>query len=402
MIAILLSPLYLLLNFYILRWLIRWMGACHHHFKKKWPRVTVIVLYIFVSTSLLTAFFLPAGNLRRFMKLLSNYWLGTLLYIILTVIIADVIRMILRRSKKINQEKLRSRRTFVASGTACIIIIAALSIWGAVNAGVIRTTGYEVTVNKKAAGMDSLNVVLIADLHLGYNIGTPQMKQMVKKINRQNPDLVVIAGDIFDNEYDALDNPEKLISTLKGIKSKYGVYACYGNHDIDEKILAGFTFSQKGKKKMSDLRMDEFLEKAGIRLLSDEYVLIDNSFYLYGRPDYERPGRGITARKTPKELTAGLDQSKPILVIDHEPKELQELADAGVDVDLCGHTHDGQMFPGNLTIKLLWENACGYLKKDDMHNIVTSGVGLFGPNMRVGTKSEICPIKINFAGSSTP
>lgn len=397
MIAILLSPLYLLLNFYILRWLVRWMGACHHHFKKKWPRTAIIVLYIFVSTSLLTAFFLPSGNFRRFMKLLSNYWLGTLLYIILVVIIADIIRIILRRSKKVNQEKLRSRKVFVTSGTVCIAIVAALSIWGAVNAGHIRTTGYDVTVQKEVKNMDSLNVVLVADLHLGYNIGSRQMKQMVKKINKQNPDLVVIAGDIFDNEYEALDNPDRLISIFKQIKSKYGVYACYGNHDIDEKILAGFTFGKKGEKKQSDIRMDEFLERAGIQLLSDEYVLIDDAFYLYGRPDYERPGRGIDKRKTPAELTEPLDKSKPIIVIDHEPRELEELSEAGVDVDLCGHTHDGQMFPGNLTVKLMWENSCGYLKKGDMHNIVTSGVGLFGPNMRVGTRSEICPVKIHFS-----
>ena len=91
-----------------------------------------------------------------------------------------------------------------------------------------------------------------------------------------------------------------------------------------------------------------------------------------------------------------MDQDKPILVIDHEPSQLGELSEAGVDVDLCGHTHDGQMFPGNLVMDFLWENPCGYLKKGDMHNIVTSGVGLFGPNMRVGTKAEICPIKIRF------
>ena len=91
-----------------------------------------------------------------------------------------------------------------------------------------------------------------------------------------------------------------------------------------------------------------------------------------------------------------MDLSLPVLVIDHEPRELQELADAGVDADLCGHTHDGQLFPGNLTIKLMWENACGYLKKGNMHSIVTSGVGLFGPNMRVGTKSEICDITMHF------
>ena len=147
---------------------------------------------------------------------------------------------------------------------------------------------------------------------------------------------------------------------------------------------------------MSDPRIDEFLEKAGICLLRDEGVLIDDAFYLYGRPDYERPGRGITTRKSPEEITSDLDKDLPVLVIDHEPRELQELADAGVDVDLCGHTHDGQMFPGNLTIHLFWENPCGYLQKGSMHNIVTSGIGVFGPNMRVGTKSEICDVLINF------
>ena len=74
------------------------------------------------------------------------------------------------------------------------------------------------------------------------------------------------------------------------------------------------------------------------------------------------------------------------------------LAKAGVDVDLCGHTHDGQMFPGNLTVRLFWENACGCLRVGSMHSIVTSGVGLFGPNMRVATRAEICPITIRFAG----
>ena len=96
------------------------------------------------------------------------------------------------------------------------------------------------------------------------------------------------------------------------------------------------------------------------------------------------PDGGIDKRKTPQEIIEGMDVSLPVLVIDHEPRELQELADTGVDVDLCGHTHDGQVFPGNIVIRFFWENPCGYLKKGNMHNIVTSGVGLFGPNMRVG------------------
>lgn len=241
-------------------------------------------------------------------------------------------------------------------------------------------------------------MVLIADLHLGYSIGSPYMKKMVDRINEQSPDLVVIAGDIFDNDYDALDNPDRLVQILSGIESRYGVYACYGNHDIQEKLLAGFTL-EKTKEKVSDPRMDALLEKAGIRLLQDEGILIDDSFYLYGRPDAKKPGRGIAERKSPAQLTEGMNLSKPILVIDHEPRQLEELSKAGVDLDLCGHTHDGQMFPGNLLTSLMWENSCGYLQKGSMHNIVTSGVGVFGPNMRVGTKSEICVVNVHFAAN---
>ena len=144
--------------------------------------------------------------------------------------------------------------------------------------------------------------------------------------------------------------------------------------------------------------MDAFLTEAGIQLLQDEAVLINGQVWLYGRPDAKKPGRGIATRRTPQQITEQLGTDKPILVLDHEPSELAELADAGVDVDLCGHTHDGQLFPGNLTIQLFWENAYGYSRKDAMQVIVTSGVGLFGPNMRVGTKAEICPITLRFAG----
>lgn len=206
---------------------------------------------------------------------------------------------------------------------------------------------------------------------------------------------MVIAGDIFDNEWEAVDQPEKLEEILRGIKSKYGVYACYGNHDIQEQVLAGFTFGGQ-KEKTSSPEMDEFIEKAGITLLRDEGVLINDSIYIYGRRDAHRPGNGVTDRASADEITENMDKSKPIIVLDHEPKELEELSSAGVDMDLCGHTHDGQMFPGNILVAMMRENSCGYLNVDGMHNIVTSGVGVFGPDMRVGTKAEICPITVHF------
>ena len=185
-------------------------------------------------------------------------------------------------------------------------------------------------------------------------------------------------------------------------------------------MLAGFTFNQD-EKKVSDPRMDEFLERAGVRLLRDEGVLIDNSFYVYGRPDYVRPGRGIEARNTAREIvdlinddlnsTDPLDKDYswitgqtdippvidyPVIVLDHEPKELEELSKAGVDLVLSGHTHDGQIFPANILLKFISENSYGYKKVGNMDDIVTSGVGLFGPYMRVGTISEVCNIKVKF------
>ena len=396
MIAFFLSPIYLLVCWYLLRWILRWMKACHGVFHKKKVQIGLVIGYAFVALSLLTSFLLPVSPLQRVLKCISNVWLGVLVYLIMTVGIAGFLRLVLKRTNFARKEHLFNQKHFILTGWLCLVIVVSLSVSGVVGARNLQTTDYQVTVHKAVEGRESLRVVLVADLHLGYSIGQWHMNNMVEKINALSPDLVVIAGDIFDNEYDALDDPAKLAATLRTIQSTYGVYACYGNHDIEEPVLAGFTFRQ-GEKKESDPRMDEFLKEANITLLHDEGTLIDGKFYLYGRPDSHRPGRGVEVRKTPGEITAEMDKSKPIIVLDHQPKELQALADAGVDLDLCGHTHDGQMFPGNLTIRLMWENACGYLRKGKMHNIVTSGVGLFGPNMRVGTKAEICPITVHFA-----
>lgn len=359
MLAVYLSPIYIIANSYLLIRLHRWLGTCNPLFRKTGICVVISLAYVFLAASLLIAFFLPIGPARRIMKLISNYWLGILLYLILAVLMADAICFLLFL---ITKRRLKCRTA--AAGGICAVVVLGLSAWGAYNARIIQVTPYEITVNKDGGRLENLNVVLAADLHLGYNIGTAHMMQMVDKINEQNADIVVFAGDIFDNEYEALDDPEELIAVLQKIQSKYGVYACYGNHDVEEKILAGFTFGGN-KKKESSIQMDEFLERAGIHLLQDEAVLIDDSFYLYGRPDAQRTGRGINMRKTAAELMGELDTEKPVIVIDHEPKELQELADAGVDIDLCGHTHDGQMFPANLITALMWENSYGYLKKSE-------------------------------------
>lgn len=395
MIALFLIPIYIVFSIFICRWLFYWMSACHRLFRKKWMKIAVIAVYSFFSASILISFLLPVSAVQRLLKRIGNYWLGVLLYIVLTVLIVELLRFLIKRSRRISTDMLRSRKFVVVSGTLCIGIIAAFSLYGIFNARYVRTTSYQVKIEKDGGKKEHLKIALAADLHLGYSVGVYHVREMVDKINAMNADLVLIAGDIFDNEYEAIEEPDEICSILKEIKSRYGVYACYGNHDIEEKILVGFTFPND-KKKESDPRMDRFLEDAKITLLRDESVLIDDSFYLVGRPDYERPGRGIEQRKSPEEIMAELDESKPVFILEHEPREIEELSEAGADMQLCGHTHDGQVWPGTWTIHLFWENPYGYLKKGELHSIVTSGIGVYGPAMRVDSKSEVCEIDLEF------
>ncbi len=396
MIAVFLSPLYVILHIYLIWRLLIWLGACHKIFKKKQIIFLILLIYAFFSCAILIGFLLPKGKLKYLISGMGNFWLGILLYTIIIFVINYYIKLIYFKVKNIPPKKTRTTKFYKISGIISILLIFFISIYGTLNARNIRTTSYEITINKQVPSFKKLNIVLIADLHIGYNLGSKQIAKMVKKINEQNPDIVVIAGDIFDNDYEAIDNPTKIINSFRQIKSKYGTYAVYGNHDIDEKTLGGFTFDYK-KDKISDIRMDQMLEKSNITLLRDEYLLLKDEIYIYGRPDYMRLGRGITKRKTPEEIVANLDKTKPIILIDHEPRELDELASAKVDLDLSGHTHDGQLFPGTILNKIIWKNSYGYKKINEFHSIVTSGVGLYGPNMRVGTIAEIVNIKVNFA-----
>lgn len=400
MLAIFLAPIYILLNIYVLRWGYLWIGNCHHLFQSRIFRIILTVIYTLIALTPLTGFLIrKPAFLHRILKITSNYFLGIFMYILMVLFSIDIVRLILKYA--VHASWIQSRIVFAAVGACCICIVIIISFLGIYHAKHIKVTPYKITVDKSAPDMDSLKIVLLADTHFGYNSGAVHAQEIVDKINEQQPDLVCIAGDIFDNEYDAVREPEKISEILRTIRSKYGVYACWGNHDLNEPILAGFTFKHKKEdsKQLKDPRMKRFLQNSNIQLLEDEAVLIDNSFYVVGRKDASLIEKIEEKRKTPAQLTQKLDKDKTIIVIDHQPKELQDIADAGVDLDLCGHTHDGQTFPGNFTVKFLWENPCGYLQKGSMHNIVTSGSGVWGPAMRVGTDSEICTINLTFSNS---
>lgn len=392
MIAITLAPVYILVNYYVVRWLIKWVECCSEFFKKRLVRYLIVGIYIFFASSFIVGFFLPF----RSIKIVGNYWLGVVQYILLFVIWFDLIRIILLKWKLINEKIIHARKTFILVGILCFLVVGAFSTYGVIHAKKIVVNSYQVQIDKKVDKFSNLKVALVSDLHFGYNSSLSHVKKMVKLINESDPDVVVIAGDIFDNSYEAIYKPDKIIQEIKKIKTKYGVYAVYGNHDIDEKILAGFTFSWKKNKNLNDPRMTSFLEKANVKLLRDESLLIDDSFYLVGRIDYHKYGMEVEKRKTIEELVSSFDKSKPIILIDHEPYELEKIAKVGVDLDLSGHTHNGQMFPSNVFIKFIWKNPHGLLKVDNMYSAVTSGVGVYGPNMRVGTTAEVMVLDLSF------
>lgn len=396
MIFLFLLPFYLGVSSYMMFRFFYWMKHCNHRFNWLRFKVPFAVVYLFMALSPVIAFLLPKSAVAIVIRRISTYWIGIMLYSLLYVVLFDLLRLIAKHTK-LKNTLLFSRGSVISIGSVVVACAVATCLYGIFNARNIKVNEYSVTVNKSCGSDKHLKAVLVADLHMGYAIGVDHITNMVEKINQQDADIVIIAGDIFDNSYDGMDDPEGIKAQLKSIKSKYGVYAVYGNHDIDEKILMGFTFDWGGKQLHSE-KMTNFMKECNIKLINDESVLINDEFYLVGRRDTDKPGTEDGTRAEISELTKDLNKTKPIFVLSHEPDELQKTADAGADIDFSGHTHDGQLFPGNLTIGLFWENPCGMIKKDNMYSIVTSGVGVYGTFMRVGTDAEICSVDIDFAG----
>ncbi len=392
MIAIFLSPFYIGINVYIVIRLLRWMGACHARLNHRALWAAVITVYVFFALSPLTGMLITADPVHRWLKFIANYWTGIMLLGAVSLLIGDFARFVLNRT--LWKESHPDRRRFIAGGICVIGAVFLIGGYGLTHGRDISVRHEAVTVEKHA-NTDEMRIALLADLHIGYNSSVSYMEKVVDAVDGEDPDIVVIAGDIFDNEYDAIPDKTAMLETLREMTEKYPVYACWGNHDVEEKILAGFTFSGGAK---GDGKFRQYLKDAGITLLEDEVVLTDEGCYIAGRKDRSKAEKEGETRLSPEELLRDIDTTKPVIVVDHQPAELTELAAAGADIDLSGHTHDGQIFPGNLTVKLGWDNPYGVLKKGNMTSFVTSGAGVWGPPMRIGTDNEVMIIDISFKG----
>lgn len=396
MLALILSPFYVAIIYWVCRRWYKFVSALNIKNKRldfwlKHFSWSMFLLTIFIGL----AFILPEDNfLRRPLFKIGAYWLGISLYLILYVAVIDLLRWIYSKVFKDKYNEFYAR-------TICTILIIVLtgatSIYGIINAKIVRTTEYDITINKDGGNFKEMTIAMFGDPQFGYNIGEYHLKQAVDIINKNDVDIVCVVGDIFDNQYSAIKNPDKLIDLFNQIKSKYGMYAVLGNHDVEEPILCGFTFNDETlENKLASKEMLDFIRKSGMVLLYDENVIINDSVNLYGRADQERPNLGNITRKESGELFKEVDVSKPIMVLDHEPREYDELEKAGVDLMMAGHTHDGQLWPTKIATDIIWENPYGLWVKNAFHAITTSGLGLFGPNMRVGTIAEVCIIHVKF------
>ncbi len=315
---------------------------------------------------------LPDG-IKKVFSTMGSYWVAALVYFLLFAAASDLIWLIAGRTRIF---KTLDHNLLISSGLGLLVIffVMGLLVYGTFHARNIKITSYQVHIKKSAGTLKQLHVAMISDLHL-TDISDYRRHQIIGKVNELHPDLVLIAGDIVPIE------KQQIAAEFRNIKSPYGVFACLGNHDY---------YNQDMNK------LTQWLSQAGIQVLRDESVKVADSFYLIGRDDKSYEMINGRKRKKISDLTANLDEKLPVILMDHQPVDVNAAQNAGVDLQLSGHTHKGQFFPFGLITRRVFRIDYGYLKLEPMQVIVSSGVGTWGPPVRIASLSEVVDIRITF------
>jgi uncharacterized protein len=341
-------------------------------FFRKEYRIYYALIYVFI------AIFFPLINLfshgdAGIFSQTAIYLLPYYLYLFLSVLLFDIFMLVNRLVRIVPLDRMKSPRFKTSVLTVVLIFPVLVVIGGAINFNTIRTSGYQIDVPRKSAKIDHLRIAFVADFHLNAMTNVDFVERFAKNIALIQPDLMVFGGDIIEgNREDA--NRVRFEKILREIHPGYGVFAVYGNHE----------YYGGGNK-------SHFFEKAGMTVLCDSIVVIDGSFNLVGRNDSQFRGR-----KTIGEMMNSVNDSLPVILIDHRPTEIDEVSKTNVDIQLSGHTHDGQLFPINLILKSMYRLVWGYEKIGHTNFFVTSGIRLWGPPVRTVGKSEIMVIDVNF------
>lgn len=222
----------------------------------------------------------------------------------------------------------------------------------------------------------SYRLVMASDLHLGYHNPRKELARWVDMLNAEKADAILIAGDIIDISVRPLLE-ENMAQELRRLNAP--VYACLGNHEY-----------YSGEPKAQ-----QFYRDAGIRLLRDETALIDSAIVVAGRDD-----RTNRRRKALNAVLEGVDHSKYLIVLDHQPYNLEQAEQCGVDLQFSGHTHHGQVWPASWVTEAIYECAFGQHQRGTTHYYVSSGLGIWGGKFRIGTRSEYVVATIEQVGKS--
>ena len=310
--------------------------------------------------------FLLSGNGDRFLggyKRAAAYFACFLLYDVLAMAVLDLASLILRLDLVV-----RAWLILAAAAFSALVVV-----YGSIHARQLQTVRYSVHLEKQHA---PLRIVLLSDLHIGAFINAAYLQRVVQRIETLSPDLIVIAGDLFDGSLPDERKTDACAAALSRMHAPLGVYAVIGNHDPD----------------VSDVRFQRFLRDAGICLLYNEVACVAQ-WNLAGRAGIVDMG---DLRVPLAELLGKREARYPTVVLDHDPQGIREAADCGAELVLCGHTHKGQFFPMTILTRLAngkdYFYGSGFVQKTCF--VISSGTGYFELPIRIGTNSEIVVVDV--------
>lgn len=342
-------------------------------------RTFYIFFFIFLASSYFIGRILEKYTLSivsEFFMWVGAFWLAIMVYLFLSVLLLDLLRLT-DHFTGIFPDYIKDNYSFVKQITAILVIGVTLTAVaaGRVNAVNPRVKKLSLRLEKSFNDGRPVRVFMASDVHLGTLISNSRLDHLIDQINAYNPDVVLFAGDLFDEDLGPVIK-DNLGDQLKQIRSRYGVYAIMGNHEYYGGVSAA----------------TRYMEDHGITVLRDKTVKVNNSFYLIGREDLTR--NQVEKRATLEKLTEQLDRSLPWVLMDHQPYHLEEAEKNQVDLQLSGHTHHGQLWPFNYITELVYEVSWGYKLKGNTHVYVSSGFGGWGPPIRLGNRPEVVEIEL--------
>ena len=346
-------------------------------------RILYSIIFLSLAATFVAAKFLEAGHSSVFSDILNvigGFWLGFMLYAFIFLLFSDIIFLILRISGIITSQNIPDYRKWAYLTTVALSVI--LIAGGFINAVIPVIKRYDITIGKPAGDIKSLRIAAVSDIHLGSIIRKRSMIKLSGILEGMQPDIVFLLGDIIDGELGPVLRGD-LLKYFTGPQTKDGLYAITGNHEF----IGGAK------------RTIPYIESKGIRVLKDEKVVLPGGIQLIGRLDRDSFRYFGVERLPLAELMKDIDHSKPVILLDHQPLRLDESVMHGVDLQLSGHTHNGQMWPLTYIIRRIFELSYGYLRKGNSQFIVSSGFGLWGPRIRSGSRSEVLLINIEFTGN---